>query len=204
MYYDKQQLYTPALEPYEFNERALVIDTETVGAGPLIEVIEVALGESNGNIIYHALVQPTFNPLPKPSAHHRFARAEFDTAPTWPEIWPVLEQHLAGRLLIAYNAMFDQRAMAATCSRYRQTMPEWGWRCAMQYVKKLLKLKKSLPLAEACAAFGLPGGTHRADDDVRATIALLVATIEKSQHKQAQTGGPPDSDKLGQERKTAT
>ena len=177
MYYDKKQLYTMALEAYEFNERALIIDTETVGAGPLIEVIEVALCDYNGAIIYQTLAQPVFNPLPKPSAHHRFARAEMEAAPFWEDIWPELAQHIAGKLLVAYNAMFDRRALAATCSRYRLTSDEWGWRDAMQFVKKRLGVKKSLSLAEACAAYGLPGGTHRAADDVLATYALLIKAL---------------------------
>lgn len=177
MYYDKKQLYTPALELYEFNERALIIDTETVGAGPLIEVIEVAVCDARGEIVFDTLAQPVFNPLPKPSAHHRFAREEFAAAPVWTEVWPALEKLLTGRLLIAYNATFDRRALAATCSRYQQSVPEWGWRDAMQLVKKLLGVKKSLSLAEACAAYGLPGGTHRAADDVRATRALLVKAL---------------------------
>lgn len=176
MYYDKQQLYTPALEPYELNERALIVDTETVGAGPLLEVIEIAVGKLNGDIIYETLAQPAFNPLPKPSAHHRFDHSEFITAPTWPELWPELAQILEGQVLIAYNAMFDRRALAATCSRYQLETPERSWRDAMQYIKKLLGVRKSLSLAEACTAFGLPGGTHRAGDDVCATAALLRAT----------------------------
>lgn len=176
MYYDKQQLYTPALEPYELNERALIVDTETVGTGPLLEVIEIAVGNLSGEILYESVAQPIYNPLPKPSAHHRFAVTEFATAPTWPEVWSEVTQLLENKVIIAYNAMFDRRALAATCARHRLEIPERGWRCAMQYVKNLLGVRKSPSLAEACAAFGLPGGTHRAADDVRATAALLRAT----------------------------
>lgn len=44
MHYNTHLLYTPPLEPHEFNDRALILDTETIGSGPLTEVIEVALG----------------------------------------------------------------------------------------------------------------------------------------------------------------
>jgi hypothetical protein len=33
MLYNVRQPYTPALELYEFNDRSLIIDTETVGKG---------------------------------------------------------------------------------------------------------------------------------------------------------------------------
>ncbi|MEA2176493.1 MAG: hypothetical protein QOD00_4085, partial [Blastocatellia bacterium] len=46
MHYNIKQLYTPALEIHELNERALVIDTETIGAGPTIEIIEIAMADN--------------------------------------------------------------------------------------------------------------------------------------------------------------
>ena len=63
----------------------------------------------------------------------------------------------------------------ATCARHHNDSQERGWRCAMQLVKKVVGVKKSLPLAEACALYGLPGGTHRAGADVEATYHLLNA-----------------------------
>lgn len=175
MHFNTKQLYTPALEIYELTERALIIDTETVGAGPTIEVIEVALGDTSGQIIYETLVQPVFNPLPPPSKHHRFDKAEFRSAPQWTDIWPLLSSLIENRLLIAYNAAFDRRALAATCSRYHHVTRERGWRCAMQLVKKATGTKKSLTLSDACAHFGVAGGNHRAARDVLATYDLLKA-----------------------------
>jgi DNA polymerase-3 subunit epsilon len=175
MHFNTKQLYTPALEIYELNERALIIDTETVGAGPTIEIIELALGDTSGEIIYETLVQPVFNPLPPPSKHHRFVKAELTGAPQWTDIWPVVSSLIEGRLLVAYNAAFDRRALAATCSRYHHVTGERGWRCAMQLVKKMTGTKKSLTLNDACAYFGLAGGNHRAARDVQATYELLKA-----------------------------
>ncbi len=175
MHFNTKQLYTPALEIYELNERALIIDTETVGAGPTVEIIELALGDTSGNIIYETLVQPVFNPLPPPSKHHRFDKAELTGAPQWTDIWPTVSSLIEGRLLVAYNAAFDRRALAATCSRYHHTTKERGWRCAMQLVKKMTGTKKSLTLGDACAQFGLAGGNHRAARDVQATCELLKA-----------------------------
>ena len=175
MHFNTKQLYTPTLEIYELNERALIIDTETIGAGPTIEIIEIALGDMNGQIIYETLVQPTFNALPPPSKHHRFVKAELLSAPHWTDIWPTLSSLIENRLLVAYNAAFDRRALAATCSRYHHTTRERGWRCAMQLVKKMTGTKKSLTLQDACAHFNLTGGNHRAARDVQATYELLKA-----------------------------
>ncbi len=86
MHYNTRLLYTPALEPHEFNHRALILDTETIGSGPHTEVIEVALGDTNGNILYQTLVRPVFNPLPPQFKHKRFDRTQFADAPEWPEM----------------------------------------------------------------------------------------------------------------------
>ncbi|MGH9903311.1 MAG: 3'-5' exonuclease [Pyrinomonadaceae bacterium] len=177
MQFNVKQLYTPPLESYEFNERALIIDTETVGAGPTVEIIEIAVGDTAGNVIYESLVRPLFNPLPPPSKHVRFDKAAFASAPDWPEVWPAVAALIDRKLLIAYNAAFDRRAFAATCSRYQQASPERGWRCAMQLVKKTLGVRRSLTLNDACAHYGLEGGNHRAGRDVLATYRLLRALI---------------------------
>lgn len=173
MHFNLKQSYTPALEPYELNERALIIDTETVGSGPTIEVIEIALGDVSGNILYESLVRPIFNRLPSPSKHARFDPSAFTAAPYWVDVWPKVAALIDRKLLIAYNASFDRRALAAMLSRHAQTSHERGWRCAMQLVKKTVATKRSLTLSEACAHFGLEGGNHRAACDVRATCRLL-------------------------------
>src|SRR4051812_19379545 len=120
MLYNARQPYTPALEPCELNQRALIIDTETVGAGSSVEVVEIALGDRSGTIIYHSLVRPVFNRLPRTARGQRFDRAEFDAAPDWPEVWAVLAPLVDNKLLIAYNAAFDRRALSAARERHRQ------------------------------------------------------------------------------------
>lgn len=175
MHFNLKQSYTPALELYELNERALIIDTETIGSGPTIEIIELAVGDVAGNILYESLVRPLFNRLPPLSKHARFDRTALIDAPDWVNVWREVAALINSKLLIAYNASFDRRALAAMLSRHAQSSPERGWRCAMQLVKKRIGARKSLTLSEACAYFGLEGGNHRAARDVQATCCLLQA-----------------------------
>jgi DNA polymerase-3 subunit epsilon len=175
MYFNTKQLYTPALAIYEFNERSLIVDTETVGAGSTVEIVEIAFGDAKGEIVFQSLVRPVFNSVPRVSHPSRFDKAELMLAPYWTDIWPQVSELVHNRLLIAYNAGFDRRVLAASCERHNQSTQERGWRCAMQLVKQVAGVKKSLPLAEACALYGLPGGTHRAAADVKATYQLLNA-----------------------------
>jgi DNA polymerase-3 subunit epsilon len=187
MHFNVKQLYTPQLEIYELNDRALIIDTETVGAGPTVEIIELAFGTIDGEIVYETLVQPVFNALPPLSKHHRFERSELMDAPCWKDVWPEVSSIIDGRLLVAYNAAFDRRAFAAECSRYHQSSGERGWRCAMQLVKRTLGTRRSPTLSEACAFYGLEGGNHRAARDVQATCQLLktLASTASEREKRA-------------------
>jgi DNA polymerase III epsilon subunit-like protein len=171
--YNARQPYTPALEPYEFNERSLIIDTETVGAGPSVEVVEIALGDCRGRIVYHSLVRPLYNAPPRATKGQRFDPREFESAPEWAEVWATVGPLVDNNLLIAYNAAFDRRALAAMRERNRQEARERGWRCAMQLTKRRAGTRRNLTLSEACARYGLEGGTHRADADVLATYRLL-------------------------------
>ncbi|HEY0320630.1 MAG TPA: 3'-5' exonuclease [Pyrinomonadaceae bacterium] len=176
MYFNTKQLYTPALAIYEFNERSLIVDTETVGQGSEIEIVEIAFGNASGEIVFQSLVRPVFNRISlRASNPSRFDKEELAGAPYWTDIWPQVSELVQNRLLIAYNAGFDRRALAAACERHQHQTEERGWRCAMQLVKKVAGVKKSLPLADACALYGLPGGTHRAAADVEATYQLLNA-----------------------------
>jgi DNA polymerase III epsilon subunit-like protein len=175
MYFNTKQLYTPALAIYEFNERSLIVDTETVGTGSTVEIVEIAFGSASGEIVFQSLVRPVFNALPRVSGQGRFDKKELASAPYWTDIWPQVSRLVRNQLLIAYNAGFDRRALAAACERHQHQTQERGWRCAMQLVKQVAGVKKSLPLAEACALYGLPGGTHRAAADVEATYHLLNA-----------------------------
>jgi DNA polymerase-3 subunit epsilon len=175
MHFNLKQSYTPALDPCELNERALVIDTETIGTGPTVEVIEIAIGDLDGSILLESLVRPVFNRLPPLSKHARFERESFADAPYWVDLWPKIAALIDRKLLVAYNASFDRRALMAMMSRHAQTSSERGWRCAMQAVKQTIGTRKSLTLGEACAHFGLEGGNHRASRDVQATCRLLQA-----------------------------
>ena len=129
------------------------------------------------SIIRASSVPSSFGGKGYPSKLQRFDRAEFDAAPEWADIWPSLSTLIDNKLLIAYNASFDRRALAATCARHRQQSTERGWRCAMQFVKRAVGKKKSLMLADACSHYGLEGGNHRAARDVLATHRLLAGII---------------------------
>lgn len=144
-----------------------------VGKGAGVEVVEIALGDCKGQIVYHSPVRPAFKRPPRSTKGQRFDSSEFEGAPYWDEVWEKVAPLVDDRLLIAYNTSFDCRALAAECARHRQRSDELGWRCAMQLVKRVVGTEKNLTLSEACAVYDLEAGNHWADKDVLATWRLL-------------------------------
>lgn len=68
---------TPTTTPYtlplyagEIDHRALVIDTETTGRSVTSEIIEVAVCDMEGRILYESLVRPTHSPGAKGGGPH--------------------------------------------------------------------------------------------------------------------------------------
>ena len=172
--------YTLSLHAGEIGERALIIDTETTGRSLTAEVIEVAVCDISGRILFESLVRPTES-VPRAAARiHGLTTESLIKAPTWYEVWQQLEPLVNCRTLIAYNAPFDRRMVELECARYRLPTPEVRWRCAMRCIKERLRLQRAPTLEEACCYYQLTPGTHRAASDAQATALLLQRVISSS------------------------
>lgn len=105
-------------------------------------------------------------------------------APLFTEIYLQLCQVLTGKLIIAYNADFDERMLLSTCTRYKVSYKEifearphsWPWRCAMiqyaAYVGEWDEYWVSYRWQK------LPKGNHTAKGDCQATLELIKRMAE--------------------------
>ncbi|TCN53501.1 DNA polymerase-3 subunit epsilon [Rhodococcus sp. SMB37] len=165
----------PMLSPREWaaavlaDEAACILDVETSGLeGSIIEV--AVIDAASGAVLLDTLVD--CGPVQiEPDAHavHGITAADLVGAPRWPEVFAQLDAITSGRLVLAYNASFDQGRVLQDC--YRSGIDPGHlaeasrWQCVM---------------ARRCEALGLGaegrvrlGGGHRALADVRATRALV-------------------------------
>jgi DNA polymerase-3 subunit epsilon len=165
--------YTPSLHLDEIDEQALIIDTETTGRSVTAEIIEVAICDIDGAILFESLVRPTERVPSSATRIHGLTADQLRDAPAWGDVWERIAPLITNRLLIAYNANFDRRMMEFMAARYRLPRPEARWRCAMRFVKEMARVRHALSLEAACARYGLAPGTHRAASDAQATAALL-------------------------------
>lgn len=101
------------------------VDTETTGIDSAAQIIEICILEADGRVLVDSLVRPTHSIPPEATAVHHLTDAMVRDAPTWAQLWPAVEQALAGRTVAIYNAEYDQRLMQQSHQAHR--LP-WSWR----------------------------------------------------------------------------
>jgi len=163
--------------------RPVYLDTESTGLGPNAEIIEIAVVDSDGSLLFESFVRPRGAIEPGAMSVHGITHAMVKDAPGWADIWPQLEAVLTGRSIGVYNVEFDLRLMKQSHMRnwlkwqlddraffdimkiYAKFFGEWDPR-------KLDYRYQSLENAGRQAGIPLPN-SHRAQDDALLTRALL-------------------------------
>jgi len=162
----------------------LYLDTETTGIERNSEIIEICIVDDQGQLVFDSLVRPTGRIPVDAMRIHGISNEEVAGAPTWLQVWPQVQAHLANRHVGIYNAEFDLRLMQQTHARLGLRWPmQTGFFpfCIMklyaQYVGEWNRQRGSYrwhSLETAGRQCGIPlANTHRASDDSLLARALL-------------------------------
>ncbi|MBM7074384.1 3'-5' exonuclease [Shewanella sp. 202IG2-18] len=109
----------------------LILDTETTGLDSQAEIIEIAIINESGNVVFESLVKPT-KPIPEDAiAIHGIANEQVHAAPLWFEIATAVNNILSGKEVAIYNAAYDVRLIEQTCGLYHLTPPRYFAHCVM-------------------------------------------------------------------------
>lgn len=162
------------------------IDFETTGLFPEHHdrAIEIAVVHSDPDGTITGAWETLINPRRDlgPQGIHGISAREVIAAPHFGLIAGELLELLSGRVVVAHNASFDTRFLAAELSR----LDYWpgatmSSACTMRLSRQYLGTGGSL--ADCCAAFDIPlDGAHRAAVDALATARLLEGLIASSRH----------------------
>lgn len=157
-----------------------VLDVETTGLDHKAQVIEIGIIDKQGNTLLHSLVKP---PIPVPAeatAIHGLQDSDLADAPAWPAIHDQVRSLLAGKLVLIYNAEFDDRVIAQTAVVYGLPVPVLNTVCIMdlfaRWVGELFgdDTYRWHTLSDAAAYFALePACAHRALEDCRTTLSVV-------------------------------
>ncbi|WP_152045925.1 3'-5' exonuclease [Aureimonas psammosilenae] len=95
-------------------------------------------------------------------------------APEFPDLWRDIEQEFGGALVLAHNASFDMRVLAATLAHYRLPQPCFDSFCTVSLARRLWPEEPSKRLSALAAKFGIGFRHHHAGEDAMACAEIAL------------------------------
>jgi DNA polymerase-3 subunit epsilon len=167
----------------------VVLDLESTGFETSARIVEVALvcierfGETDcePTLLYATLVDPEMEIPWAATRVHGIRDHDVRGKPTWSQVWPVVLEHLQGRVPVAHGYGYDLRVLQAEADNVgaEGPPPKEAWIDTMTLSKRIDPEADSHKLGPCCARYGLPQGTHRAESDARCTARLLSKLLWK-------------------------
>ncbi len=154
----------------------LFLDTETTGLDDFDQIVEIAILDADGELLFHSLVRPTVAISEGAAAVHGITSDELASAPAWPEIYSQVRQLLKDRLVVAHNTSFDASMIRQTCRAHGLPSLEFDWRCTMDLLTpfnggRWPRLSRAVELAGV--AFP-DGDAHRAQHDAECVRRIVL------------------------------
>lgn len=150
----------------------VILDTETTGlmegpmANPNAEVVELAIISSKGRVLYNNRFKPRYSIPQRTTEIHGITNQAVKGAPKFSQEYPRILQILLGKIVVTYNARFDQKVIENTCKFHKVASPDdVMWECAMRVYKAY---QEPQPLFSK-----LPNAKHSAVEDCKATLKLI-------------------------------
>jgi DNA polymerase III epsilon subunit-like protein len=161
------------------SEEIVFIDTETTGLGglPHDKIVEIAIVNYNGDILFHSLINPERS-IGFTTYIHGITDEMVQEAPTFEECWEDIKGILKGKHIIIFNAAFDSRFFPDQLSCANQIS------CAMAGFQRVYRAgggnsrKYNLRFATDHIGYSWEGEHHRALADTLAARAVWL-WIEK-------------------------
>lgn len=164
----------------------LIVDYETVNrpdfkTGYFPEPCQIAIIANNGEKILSTLIQPKTAIHPDARKVHGISQLDVKNAPRWPELYDHLREMLHDKIVIAYNASFEQGVTNAVNNLYTLPLFTPKWECAMLAYSAFREIEndwgsgyKWHKLGDAVEYHGIKStGAHDALVDVKLTLELI-------------------------------
>jgi DNA polymerase-3 subunit epsilon len=178
----RQGVITWARQVIETGE-PLILDTETTGLDTTDEVVQLAIVDMHGTVLLDTLLKPKRSIAPETRAIHGITDQALVDAPPFSDLYKAIAHLLRHRPVLAYNAAFDRRLLAQTCTTYGLPPLEVAaWDCVMERYACFwgewsnTGSYKPQSLSTACTQQGLDvHGHHEAVQDCLLTLSLIKA-----------------------------
>jgi DNA polymerase III epsilon subunit-like protein len=168
------------------------LDTETTGLDDDAQLVEIAVVDQGGAVLFESYCRPTVPVEPEAQAVHGIGPKQLAGAPAWPEIADQVRGALEGRTVVIFNADFDTRILQQTATAHADGLGPDGYdqavrwildldtQCAMYRAAEIYGATNrygtiSLINAAARAGVDFRGRAHSAAWDASTTAALWAA-----------------------------
>lgn len=168
------------------------LDTETTGLDATAQLVEIAVVDESGNVLFESFCKPTVPVDPGAQAVHGIGAETLTSAPAWPEIAGQVQAALEGKIVVIFNSDFDTRILRQTADAHVNGLSVEDYDAAILWI---LQLKTecamyraasiygatnrygTISLVNAAAAAGIDfrGRAHSAAGDAATTAALWKA-----------------------------
>ena len=155
------------------------LDVETTGIGVEDEIVEVAVLDEAGELLFQTLLRPVLDHSSLATEIHGITAEELATAPLLPEVAEQLAAVLAGAVVVCHNAEFDTDAIQRACTLHGVPAPAWASvECTMAAAAERFRPGRRISLHDTMNALGLEsplGRAHRAARDAECARRVHLA-----------------------------
>ncbi|GAA2081374.1 DEDDh family exonuclease [Streptomyces albiaxialis] len=171
----------PSSWPSGYPERYAVVDVETTGLARDDRIVSAAVYrlDAHGDVEDHWYTPVNPRRDPGPTWIHGLTADVLADAPLFEDIAEEFAEHLADRVLVAHNAIFDWSMIAREFARARRTAPVRQRLCTIALSKELALPLPNHKLESLAAHYGVvQQRAHHALDDAR----VLAEAFRPSLH----------------------
>ncbi|WP_138417657.1 3'-5' exonuclease [Aquibacillus sediminis] len=123
---------------------------------------------------FYSLINPLMDFDSQNIYVHGITEVDVADAPTFDELWPILNRYLDKNVIVAHNASFDMSVLRAALDRYLLAYPEIEYLCSVMISKQAWPGLINYKLNTLAALKGIEFSHHNALEDARAVVELLI------------------------------
>lgn len=99
-------------------EEAIIFDTETTGLTESDEIIEIAIIDLRGEVLFNQRIKPTRKSWKSAEEIHGISPEMLKDCPTWPEVYPTITRIFEGKDVLGWNVEFDIQMLRNTTEKH--------------------------------------------------------------------------------------
>jgi len=127
------------------------------------------------------LIRPPFNEYEFWNTNvHGICAEDTELAPDFDELWWEIGPMLSGRRLLAHNASFDMRVLAALIDTRGLAAPRYEYACTVSLARKAMPHLPKHTLDTVCDHCGIALVHHDAESDAAACAHVALACAQAS------------------------